>query len=115
MYMCQKYNNLHRFAFTKTEDSKSDSDFSIDLPKTVNIPDDTIASISDIALPLSWTTINERTNNLYYSISHCMNGGHDTSYWALPSDFKNYNGSTLAEELMINMNDGLYDEMTEKL
>ena len=27
----------------------------------------------------------------------------------MPTDFKNYNGSTLAEELMVTINDGLYD------
>ena len=90
----------------KTEDSKSDSDFTIELPKTVNIPDDTIAYINDIVLPVSWTTIDEATNKLYDAISHYVNGGYDTSYWILPSDFKNYNGSTLAEELMVKMNDG---------
>ena len=85
----------------KTEDSKSDSDFTIALPKTINIPDDTIAYINDIVLPVSWTTIDEVNHKLYYSISHYVNGGHDTSYLILPSDFKNYNGSTLAEEPML--------------
>ena len=48
----------------KTEDSKPDSDFTIELPKTINIPDDTIAYIKDIVLPVSWTTIDERHNKL---------------------------------------------------
>ena len=41
----------------KTADSRSDSEFIIDLPKTINIPEDTIAYINDIVLPVSWTTI----------------------------------------------------------
>ena len=49
----------------KAEDSKSDSDFIIELLKTINIPDDTIAYINDIVLPVSWTTINESNNTLY--------------------------------------------------
>ena len=97
----------------KTSDSKSDSDFIIELPKTINIPDDTIAYINDIVLPVSWTTINERNNKLYYSISHYVNGSYEKSYWILPTDFKNYNGTTLAEEMMETMNDGLYDKMKE--
>ena len=70
----------------KTEDSKSDSDFTIELPKTINIPDDTVAYINDIVLPVSWTTIDERNNNLYYSIVHYPDAAYDTSYWALPTD-----------------------------
>jgi hypothetical protein len=72
----------------KTSDSKSDSDFTIELPKTINIPDDTIAYINDIVLPVSWTTIDERNHNLYYSILTYANGGWDTSYWILPTDVK---------------------------
>ena len=53
-------------------------------------------------LPVSWTTIDERNNKLYYSISHYVNGSIDKSYWILPVDFKNYNGSTLVTELMLN-------------
>ena len=99
----------------KTEKSKSDSDFTLELPKTINIPDDTIAYINDIVLPVSWTKIDERSNELYYSISHYADGVYDTSYWISPSDFKNYNGSTLAEELMEQMNDVLYNDMNRKI
>ena len=98
----------------KTEDSKSDSDFTIELNKTINIPEDTVAYINDIVLPVSWTTIDERNNKLYYSISQYVNGAYDTSYWILPTDFKNYNGTTLAEEMMEKMNDGLYEDMKLK-
>ena len=52
------------FTIFKTEDSKSDSDFTIELPTTINIPDDTLAYINDIMLPVSWTTAEEITNNL---------------------------------------------------
>ena len=40
-----------------------------------------------------------------------MDGGYDTSYWILPTAFNSYNGSTLAEELMVELNDGLYEDM----
>ena len=82
---------------------------------TFTIPDDTIAYINDIVLPVSWTTIDERNNKLYYSISHNVDGRYEISYWILPTDFKNYNGTTLADEMMENMNDGLYDNMKENL
>ena len=55
---------IYMFTRFKTEDSKSDSDFTIELPTTINIPDDTLAYINDIMLPVSWTTADEITNNL---------------------------------------------------
>ena len=81
----------------KTIDSKSYSDFTINLPRTTNIPDDTIAYIHDIVLSVSWTTIDELNTTLYYSISHTVDGRYETSYWIVPADFRNYNGTTLAE------------------
>ena len=98
----------------KTSDSKSDSDFTIELPRTINIPDDTVAYINEIVLPVSWTTIDERNNKLYYSISHMVDGNYNKSHWILPTDYRNYNGTTLAEEMMEKMNDGLYDNMKGK-
>jgi hypothetical protein len=67
--------------------------------------------MNDIVLPVSWTTIDERNNKLYYSILTYRNGGWDTSYWILPTGFKSYNGTTLADEMMETMNNGLYDSM----
>ena len=71
----------------KTEDSKSDSDFTIGLPKTVNIPDDTICYITDIVLPVRWITIDERNNKLCSSILHYVDGAYDTSHWVSPTEF----------------------------
>ena len=96
----------------KTEGSKSESDFIIVLPETINIPDATIAYINDIVLPVSsWTTIDERNNKLYYATLHYAAGGWDKSYWVSPTDFKSYNGSTLADEMMDIMSDGLFDDL----
>ena len=73
----------------QTEDSKSYSDFNIELPaKTINIPDATIAYINDIALPVSWTTTDVGNYKVDYSTSHYVNVGYDKSCWILPSDFK---------------------------
>ena len=80
----------------KTSDSKSDSDFIIELPKTINIPEDTIAYVNDIILPVSWTTTDEIRNSFDYSLLHYVDGGYDTSCWISPTDFNDYHGSTLA-------------------
>ena len=65
----------------KIEDSRSDSDFTIELPATINILEDTLCYINDIVLLVSWATIDERNNILYYSISYYANGNYDTAYW----------------------------------
>ena len=98
----------------KTIDSKSDSDFVIELGRTINIPDDTIAYINDIVLPVSWSTIDEGNTKLQYSIAYYVDGKIEKSYWILPVDFKNYNGTTLADEMMEKLNDGLYTDMKNK-
>jgi hypothetical protein len=96
----------------KTAESKSDSEFSTELPKTINIPDATIAYINGILLPVRWSTIDERNHKLYYSILYHNNenGENDTSYWSLATDYNNYNGTRLAEEMMEKMHVCLYDD-----
>ena len=53
-----------------------------------------MAYINGIVLPVSWTTIDERNDKLYYSVLHDADGGWGKSYWVLPTDLKTYNGST---------------------
>ena len=52
----------------KTPDSKSDSDFFIELPRSLNVPEDTICYLTDIVIPVSWSTVDARNNNLYLDI-----------------------------------------------
>ena len=59
----------------------------MELPNTINIPDDTLAYTHDIVLPVSWTTEDERDLTLCYSILHYENGAYDTSYWVSPTGF----------------------------
>ncbi len=49
----------------KTDDSRSDSDFTIELPRTLNIPDNTICYLTDVVIPVSWRTVDDRNNKLY--------------------------------------------------
>jgi len=39
--------------------SKSSSDFTIDLPQSYTFPDNTVAYIDDVCIPVSWYTIQE--------------------------------------------------------
>ena len=50
----------------KTSDSASQTDFKIDLPSTLYLPDNTGLFITDISIPVSWYTIDSGRNNLFY-------------------------------------------------
>ena len=52
----------------KTSESKSVSDFFVELPMTVNIPDRCVCYIDDIVIPVSWTSVNETNNNIYMRV-----------------------------------------------
>jgi hypothetical protein len=84
----------------KTVDSNSDSDFFIELPLAVNIPDKCICYIDDIVLPVSWTMIDNRNNKLYLGFKIGTAIAEETV--TIPSG--NYNGITFgkASEITIN-------------
>ncbi len=84
----------------ETDDSNSDSDFVIELPMSVNIPDKCICYIDDIVMPVSWTMIDSRNNLLYigYRIGDVI---HEETV-EKPSG--NYNGNTFSKVLETAMN-----------
>jgi hypothetical protein len=84
----------------KTADSKSDSDFSIELPRSFNVPDNVVCYIDDIVLPVSFSTVDARNNNLYFKFRH--NNVFATGQITL--DSKNYNGTTFTEALKSKLN-----------
>jgi hypothetical protein len=49
-----------------SSDSKSSSDFKIDLPQNIDLPEDTVFYMDDICIPNSWYTIDEERNNKFY-------------------------------------------------
>ena len=46
--------------------SASHSDFKVDLPQSVFLPEDTVAYIDDVCIPVSWYTVEENRNNKFY-------------------------------------------------
>ena len=84
----------------KTADSKSDTDFNIELPRTFNVPDGVVAYIDDIVIPISFSTVDDRNNNLY--IKFLYDGFY--YYKQLTMDSKNYSGITFAEALKTKLN-----------
>ena len=49
----------------KTSDSKSDTDFNIELPRTFNVPDGVVAYIDDIVIPISFSTVDSKQQLVY--------------------------------------------------
>ena len=52
----------------RTKGSKSSSDFAIDLPNTLLMPENTVFYIDDVTIPVSWYNINSSNNQLYVKI-----------------------------------------------
>ena len=53
----------------RTANSKSESDFNVELPRSFNVPDGVVAHIDDIVTPVSWSTIDERNKNCYAKLT----------------------------------------------
>lgn len=85
----------------KTSDSKSESEFTIDLPRSFNIPDDVVAYIDDIVLPISWKIVNANSCNFYYSILY----DGITRHYDISLAQGNYNGSSFAAALESAINE----------
>lgn len=85
----------------KTGDSKSNSDFFIDLPRQFNVPDNTVAYIDDIVIPVCWRTVDARNSSIYFSVSY------DFQVWDLIASIthNNYDGFSFAAELQRAMRD----------
>ena len=60
--------NIYIDSCDRTADSKSAFNFSIELPNTVQMPDNTVFFVSDVCVPHVWKTAKEGFNdNLFLS------------------------------------------------
>ena len=80
--------------------SGSDSDFTYDLPRPIEVPDNTIAYVDSILVPNVWTTLHENNNRLYVSETV---GSTTTEHTYLPPE-ANYTGQSLANALQSTLN-----------
>lgn len=60
------YKKIYVNSKYRTNDSKSPSNFQIELRENFEIPDGTIAQIHEVAIPNTWYTISNNNNNLYW-------------------------------------------------
>ncbi len=79
----------------RTANSKSETDFNVELPRSFNVPDGVVAHIDDIVVPVSWSTIDER-NNIAYVNFYILNTQLHKDF---TFDAKNYDRATFATAL----------------
>jgi hypothetical protein len=84
----------------KANDSRNDSDFIIDLPRTLNVPPNCVCFLDDFVIPVSWSTIDARNNRLYL---HILTTG-DVQYKILTLPSQNYSGIEFADALKSGLN-----------
>jgi hypothetical protein len=85
----------------RTANSKSESDFNVELPRSFNVPDGVVAHIDDIVIPVSWRTVDERNNKCYISVFSGLHALMNTDFTLTP---QNYDGTTFAAELETKLN-----------
>jgi hypothetical protein len=79
----------------RTKDSKSESDSSVELPRSFNVPDGVVAHIDDIVIPVSWRTIDERNNKCHVAF-FTTGAAREPSF---TFDSRNYDGATCAADM----------------
>jgi hypothetical protein len=89
----------------KTDDSRSDSDFYVELGKSCNIPDNCVAYIDDFVIPVSWSTVSDRNNKLYMYFD--VENGTNTWSRVITIPSKNYTGISFAAALEKAINDDM--------
>ena len=77
----------------KTADSPSDSNFKIELPYTLQLPDNTVFFVTDVCIPNVWRTIEANLNDRLYLKDTSQIGVH---FVVIKLSAGNYTQSTLA-------------------
>ena len=85
----------------RTANSKSESDFNVELPRSFNVPDGVVAHIDDIVIPVSWRTVDGRNNRCYISV---FSGIYAVRLTNFTLDPQNYDGFTFATALAAKLN-----------
>ena len=97
----------------RTANSRSDSDFSIQLGRNIFLPEKCVCHIENCIIPHSWYTIEEGINDTMYYI---VTGNTTYNTATIPST--NYTGASLAAALNLVLTNGLtasYDLNTNKI
>jgi len=88
----------------KTKDSVSNSDFKIELPETVLLPEKCKAYLDEICIPHSFYTIEAGINDKFYLHTSTTAANPPLDYWIITITSKTYTGADLAAELANQIN-----------
>ena len=88
----------------KTDDSVSDSDFHVQLPYPVRVPQGSHLFVEGVTLGNSWPTISEHNNRVYVEEQVGAFGSSATFNRIVTIPVGNYNGAELAAELENQLN-----------
>ena len=80
----------------KTSDSKSTSDFSIDLTESLTMPEGAVFQVCDVLIPHSWYLIDDSNRNLYFFE---LDGLVGSGFFTIALNIGNYLGPDLAGEI----------------
>ena len=83
----------------KRYDSISTSNFKIDLPQTIKLPQNCILQIDDVNIPRVWYTVEENVNDKLYFRLQLAHGGNYTDY-ILQLTPRTYNTSQFKAEIV---------------
>ena len=85
---------------SRLRSSGTDSDFTYDLPRSIEVPDETIAFVDSILVPNVWTTLHDQNNRLY--VSETVGTTTTEHTYLLPE--ANYTGQSLGNTLQSTLN-----------
>ena len=97
-----KYKKIYIDSRYKTSDSKSTSDFKINLPETLSFEGNTCFYVDDLTIPHSWESIEDFNNRLYLYVSQDNNPDNKYSFIIYITN-GNYTGVDFATELQTKM------------
>ena len=95
----------------RTPDSVSASNFKVELPYTLHMPENTVFFVTDVCIPNVWRTIEENVNDRIYIRYNTPEGALPVQQVILTSKYRlikltsqNYSGQTLATEIQNQLN-----------
>ena len=100
--MSLKYKKIYIDTRYKTSDSKSTSDFKINLPESISFEANTCFYIYDLTIPNSWSSIEDFNNKLYLYLSQDNNPDNKYSFIIYVAN-GNYTGPDFAIELQTKL------------
>ena len=86
----------------RRNDSKSTSDFKIDLPQTLKLPENCVCYIDDVSIPRCWYVVETGVNDTLYVRLQYSTGGILSDH-IITLNSKNYNGAQFASELQAKL------------